>query len=399
MPRRQALKKGMKRVGYGSLAVAIFAVTLGAAPVPAPIPTPNYPVAATARDGFHDFDFEFGTWRTHYRLLKRRLIGDREWYDCYGTSIVRPFWKGGGNLEDGDLKCPNRYIGGMTVRFYNQRTHQWTLWWATRKLGIAPPPQIGHFDASGVGRFYAYDTWNGRPIVNRFQWTRLNDSPHFEQAYSTDGGTTWETNWTTDYERVPSSENGVWNAVDRAADGHHGFDFLFGSWTTHSTNECEGTSIVRPFWGGAANLEESNRRCPSEDVRGVTLRLYDVSTRRWMLYTARQTSGLVAGLPHVGRFNANGDGDFFAADAFEGKPVIVRDRWLPRNGNPRFEEALSHDGGTTWQTESTTDYERLAKMASWPAKMRACVARSTFVDQLPRSNVPPSTIPSLRGNM
>src|SRR5579863_5222100 len=90
----------------------LVSVPAAADTVPAPIVEPNYPVAPTARDGIHDFDFEFGTWRTHYRLLKDRLAGSHVWYDCFGTSLVRPFWNGGGNLEDGDLKCPSKYVGG-----------------------------------------------------------------------------------------------------------------------------------------------------------------------------------------------------------------------------------------------------------------------------------------------
>ncbi|MBV8531164.1 MAG: hypothetical protein JO104_07585, partial [Candidatus Eremiobacteraeota bacterium] len=234
-------------------------------PVPAPIPPANYPVTSTTRDGRGDFDFELGMWRTHYRLLKERLVGRHDWYDCYGTSVIRPFWDGGGNLEDGDLKCPNGYIGGMTLRLYDAQTHQWTLWWGTRLLGIAPPQQVGHFDAAGVGRFYAYDSWHGTPVICRFQWTIVNGNPHFEQAYSTDRGKTWETNWTTDYIRASSSTAGVWNAVGNAGDGHDGFDFLLGTWKTHYMRlrrplmgdrewyACDGISTVRPFWGGSGN--------------------------------------------------------------------------------------------------------------------------------------------------
>jgi hypothetical protein len=169
-------------------------------------PTPTLAQAAasaTARDGHADFDFLFGTWETHYRLLRRRLSNDHEWYDCYGTSVVRPFWNGSGNLEDGDLRCPGSHIVGMTLRMYNAGTHQWSLWWGTKKRGLVPPPQVGHFDGKGVGEFYAHDTHAGKPIIIRFKWTLLpGDHPYFEQAFSPDDGTTWETNWTTVYTRV-----------------------------------------------------------------------------------------------------------------------------------------------------------------------------------------------------
>jgi hypothetical protein len=360
----------MKRLTYALAASLLGTVPAGAASVPAAIVKPNYPVAATTRDGSHDFDFELGTWRTHYRLLKHRLVGDHEWYDCYGTSVIRPFWGGSGNLEDGDLKCPSRHVGGMTLRLYDSQTHQWTLWWGTRQLAVSPPPQIGHFDADGVGRFYAYDSWEGKPEITRFQWTRVNGNPHFEQAFSTDGGKTWETNWITDYERVSASSNGVWNATESADEGAHGFDFLFGTWKTHYMRlrhplsgdqewyACDGTSVIRPFWAGSADLEDGDLRCPTQYIRSVTLRLYDASTQRWYLYWGTQAHGLAPGLPQIGRFNSNGTGDFLAPDVFDGKPIVVRYRWLVRNGNPRFEEAFSPDNGKTWETVWTTDYTR-----------------------------------------
>lgn len=362
----------MKRFAYLVLASAVLmAAPVFAATVPAAVVKPNFPVAATTRDGSHDFDFEFGTWRTHYRLLEKRLENSHDWYDCYGTSVVRPFWGGSGNLEDGDLTCPKRYIGGLTLRMYDPRTHQWTLWWGTRKLAVAPPPQIGHFDADGVGRFYAYDSWRGKPEITRFQWTKVNGNPHFEQAFSTDGGKTWETNWTTEYERVPASSKGVWNANDRRDEGARGFDFLVGTWKTHYMRmrhpltaerqwySCDGTSIVTQFWGGSANLEDGDLSCPAQYVRGVTMRLYDTATQRWLLYWGTQKNGLAVGLPQIGSFNANGVGDFLAPDTFNGKPILVRYRWFARKTHPRFEEAFSPDDGKTWETVWTTDYTRV----------------------------------------
>jgi hypothetical protein len=87
----------------------------------------------------------------------------------------------------------------MTLRTYSADTHQWTLWWGTKKLGVSPPPQIGHFDSNGVGEFFADDTWYGTPVIVRYRWDTVNGLPHFEQAFSADHGKTWETNWICDY--------------------------------------------------------------------------------------------------------------------------------------------------------------------------------------------------------
>jgi hypothetical protein len=61
---------------------------------------------------------------------------------------------------------------------------------------------IGQF-RNGRGEFYLQDTWEGRPIFVRFVWKSV-DANHtsLEQAYSNDGGKTWETNWICEGERV-----------------------------------------------------------------------------------------------------------------------------------------------------------------------------------------------------
>lgn len=160
------------------------------------------PAHSAVRDGHTDFNFLLGTWRTHYARLRHPLTGSHQWYSCEGTSVVRPFWNGSGDLEDGDLRCPSRHINGMTLRLYNATTHQWSLYWGTKAQGLALPPQVGRFDERGVGDFFANDTYSGKPIIVRYRWTLRGNHPHFEQAFSADRGRTWETNWTTDYTRI-----------------------------------------------------------------------------------------------------------------------------------------------------------------------------------------------------
>lgn len=158
-------------------------------------------VTPTQRDGHNDFNFLFGRWHTHYRILRHRLAHDTEWDECDGEASVVPFWESYGNLETGTLHCPppRGYIESMTLRWYNGGTHQWSLWWGTKTIGVAEPPQVGHFNADGLGEFFADDTFNGKPIIVRYQWNMVNGLPHFEQAYSDDGGKAWETNWICEY--------------------------------------------------------------------------------------------------------------------------------------------------------------------------------------------------------
>jgi hypothetical protein len=55
------------------------------------------PIQATSlrqptRDGQHDFDFEFGSWKAHVSRLQRPLTGPTTWVDYGGTSVVRKVW-------------------------------------------------------------------------------------------------------------------------------------------------------------------------------------------------------------------------------------------------------------------------------------------------------------------
>ena len=61
---------------------------------------------------------------------------------------------------------------------------------------------VGGFDR-GVGTFYADETFNGQPVRVRFLWTETQTaSPRWEQAFSPDGGKTWEVNWAMTFVRV-----------------------------------------------------------------------------------------------------------------------------------------------------------------------------------------------------
>jgi hypothetical protein len=64
------------------------------------------------------------------------------------------------------------------------------------------PPAVGEFK-DGRADFYDNETYNGRPIVLRFSISDITATTcHFEQAFSADGGKTWETNFIVDEELV-----------------------------------------------------------------------------------------------------------------------------------------------------------------------------------------------------
>lgn len=148
-----------------------------------------------ARDGQHDFDFEIGTWKTRLSRRLNPLTGSNKWVDYEGTTVVRKVWNGGANLVELDVKGPAGRIEGLSLRLYNPRTRQWSLNFSNRQGGTLSPPVIGQFK-DGRGEFYAQDTLDGRAILVRFVISDIKPgSCRFEQAFSEDGGKTWEVNW------------------------------------------------------------------------------------------------------------------------------------------------------------------------------------------------------------
>lgn len=150
-----------------------------------------------------DFDFQIGTWRVRHRRLRERLIGSAVWDEFEGTSTMRPLLGGNGNVEDNVIDLPGAPYRAIALRSFDPETARWAIWWLdARQPHTLDVPVIGAF-LDGVGTFYADDSLNGRPIRVRFVWLPGDGtSPRWEQAFSDDGGATWETNWTMDFSRA-----------------------------------------------------------------------------------------------------------------------------------------------------------------------------------------------------
>jgi hypothetical protein len=194
MPSRRS---GVCRQGWVWICASLASLTCPA------LADPPQPAVSTAveRDGRHDFDFELGSWNIHLRRRLHPLTGSNEWVRFDGTSVTRKVWDGRAQLEEFETHGAGGRVEGLTLRLYNPQTRQWSLYWANSKDGTVVPAQIGAF-RDGVGEFYGWDSLNGRPILVRFIWSKTNsNSPHFEQAFSADGGRTWEVNWITDQTR------------------------------------------------------------------------------------------------------------------------------------------------------------------------------------------------------
>ena len=161
-------------------------------------PQPN----STQRDGQHDFDFEIGTWTTHLSRLLDPLTGSTTWVEYEGTTVVRKVWNGGANLLELKVEGPAGHIEGLSLRLYNPQSRQWSLNFANSNGGGLSQPTIGDFK-NGRGVFFDQETLNERAILVRFVISDIKpNSCHFEQAFSNDGGKSWELNWIATDTRV-----------------------------------------------------------------------------------------------------------------------------------------------------------------------------------------------------
>ena len=176
-----------------------IALALTALPITAPLPSFGQaasPMPAQARDGAHDFDWEIGNWTTQLRYLAEPLTGSTRWVEYRGTSHVRALLGGRSNVVELSVEGPAGRIEGVSLRLYNPKARQWTLNFASVRNGLLTPPVTGAFDAKGKGVFYGTDTVNDRMVLVRFVISDVTpNSARFEQAFSADGGATWETNW------------------------------------------------------------------------------------------------------------------------------------------------------------------------------------------------------------
>ena len=165
-------------------------------------PTADAPTEPVS--GVHDFDFYMGKWRVHHRRLKDRLSGSDEWQEFEGTSEAWPLLGGAGNVDDNVLELPAGTYRAVSLRSFDPDTNQWSIWWLDGRNPRGPldPPVVGGFK-DGIGTFLADDTFDGKPIIVRFIWSDLTEtSTRWEQAFSPDGGKTWEVNWIMESTRI-----------------------------------------------------------------------------------------------------------------------------------------------------------------------------------------------------
>ena len=141
----------------------------------------------------NDFDFLVGEWTITNRRLRERLVGSDDWEEFASTSVVHNLFDGAANVDE--ITFPSKGFKGLTLRLFDPEREEWSLYWANSQTGVLFPPVVGRFEG-GRGVFFGDDIEGGIPVRVRYIWSEITPtSARWEQAFSTDQGKTWETNW------------------------------------------------------------------------------------------------------------------------------------------------------------------------------------------------------------
>ncbi|MBN8482156.1 MAG: hypothetical protein J0L88_11265 [Xanthomonadales bacterium] len=142
------------------------------------------------------------------------------------------------------------------------------------------------------------------------------------------------------------------------------FDFLAGEWKIRHRrlkargewDEFDGEATCWSILGGIGSVEEL--RIPARDFSGLGLRLLDVDKRLWNDFWVNAKSGVLTTPGTTGSFE-DGEGIFVADDVDGATPIKVRGRWDRITGHShRWQQAVSRDGGRTWETGWSMDWTR-----------------------------------------
>jgi len=313
--------------------------------------------AAAARDGSHDFDYQFGVWN----VSVSRLTNASKWATYVGTHSVTPLWSGRANIGVLEIHGSRDSIEGLQLRLYDPSTQTWALSFASSNDGELQKPSVGAFH-DGVGDFRETETIGGKSVLVRSESVLISAASYRDViSRSYDGGKTWAPVWIATY----TKQSGALSPSGT----QHDFDFEFGSWTAHLKRlrhplsgdtawvTYDGTSIVHPLLHGRENVGELDVRGAAGPIEGLTIRTFDVANRRWNVSWVNAGDGTVTN-PMTGGFH-NGEGLFFGNDTLGGKPILVRFEFS--NVTRRhfaFRQAFSGDGGKSWEVNWVATFDR-----------------------------------------
>ena len=176
-------------------------------------------VTANARD----WDWLLGDWDVKHSRLKDRLVNSQEWQEFTGKSSFWTTMGGLGNVDDNLLELPAGLYRGLSLRAFDPKTSSWAIWWVDgRNPEHIDPPVRGGFKGD-EGEFIGTDVYKGTPVTVRFRWHEVRSKrPWWDQAFSTDGGKTWEINWRNYFTRTRATATGQPRIAGDPPEARHG---------------------------------------------------------------------------------------------------------------------------------------------------------------------------------
>ena len=113
---------------------------------------------------------------------------------------------------------------------------------------------------------------------------------------------------------------------------------------------------AQPGW--VRHLEQNLIEIPGGTYHAIAIRAFDPKSSTWAIWWLDARDPHHLDKPVIGRFS-DGVGEFRAVDAIGDQPVLVRFLWLnTQTATPRWEQAMSIDDGTTWETNWEMDFTR-----------------------------------------
>ena len=112
--------------------------------------------------------------------------------------------------------------------------------------------------------------------------------------------------------------------------------------------------------GGYANVDDDVFEVPGGTYRGVAPRSFDAKSRQWSIWSLDSRTPLAPLDPLVRGNIHDGVGPFYADEMWNGKPIRMRFIWSEITPSScHWEQALSAEGGKSWETKWIQDLKRV----------------------------------------
>jgi hypothetical protein len=288
------------------------------------------------------------------------LSGSDAFREFPASAVAGTYFNGAVSIDE--MHFPTRGFSGMSIRIFDPAKREWTVYWVNSRTGRLQSPVRGRW-VDGVSLLFGDDEYNGRPVRASYRWSDVaSRTARWEQAFSTDGGQSWETNWVMNFTRRSHAANDT-GLPKLSSD----FDFLVGQWSvTHRClktllngsdewSEFPGIAASRTHFSGAVSIDEFD--FPGRGNRGLAIRLRDPQTGVWSIYWVDSRDGRLQPPVH-GTFDA-GIGTFYGDDEHDGRAIRVRYIWSDvTEQSARWQQAFSADAGRTWETNWVMHFTR-----------------------------------------